>query len=274
MGMGLFSVNKDLCNGDGICAAECPIKIIQMKENLPQPVHNAEAMCINCGHCVAVCPKAALSLKTLSPEQCLPVNKEWMLSPEQAEHFLRSRRSIRNYKNKAVDKTILEQLIHVASFAPSGHNAQPVRWQVIYEREEVKRLSGMVIDWMGYMLKEHTGIAKKMHFDLVTAGWTFGMDTVSRGAPHLILANGDKNDLSTPSACTIAMTYLELAAQPLGLGSCWNGFFNAAAISWPPLQKALGLEQNQGNFGAMMVGYPVYKYHRMPLRNAPQIKWS
>jgi hypothetical protein len=27
-------------------------------------------------------------------------------------------------------------------------------------------------------------------------------------------------------------------------------------------------------YAAAMVGYPKYKYHRMPLRNAPQVTWA
>ncbi len=272
--MALFTVDTELCNKDGICAAECPMKIIEMKDDVPKPVNGADKLCIKCGHCVAVCPKAALTLDILSPSECLDVNKEMLLNPDQTEHFLRNRRSIRTYKEKQVDKETLEKVIRLASFAPSGHNLQPVKWQVIYEREEVKRLSGLVINWMKYMIKEQPDIAKVLHLDMVVAGWQFGMDTVSRDAPHLILANASKADMTAKDACTIATTYLELALAPHGLGGCWNGFFHAATVYWPELQQALGLADGQGNYGVMMVGYPKFKYHRMPKRNTPVIKWS
>jgi nitroreductase len=112
-----------------------------------------------------------------------------------------------------------------------------------------------------------------LHLDLVVAGWKAGIDTVSRNAPHLILTNGQKTNPAAKTACIIAMTYLELAIPPLGLGGCWNGFFNAAALSWPPLKEALGLAKDMENFGAMMVGYPKFRYHRMPTRNTPEISW-
>ena len=92
--MSLITVDPDKCNRDGICVDECPIKIITLKdkESLPVPVPGADDLCINCGHCVSVCPTAALSHKNQAPEQCPPVKKEWMLNAEQAEHFLRYRR--------------------------------------------------------------------------------------------------------------------------------------------------------------------------------------
>ena len=272
--MSFMTIDSDKCNNDGICAAECPMKIIQMKDGLPVPVKGAEALCIHCGHCVAVCPTAAFTLESLAPGDCMPVNKDFLLSPEKAEHFLRYRRSIRNYKDKAVDKSTLEQLIRIASYAPSGHNSQPVSWQVIYEREEVKRLSGLVIDWMKYMIKEQPKIAAMLHLDMVVAGWQMGMDTVSRSAPHLILANGQRTNPMAKNACIIAMTYLELAIPAHDLGGCWNGFFNAAALSYPPLKEALGLKEGMENYATMMVGFPKFKYHRMPTRNEPSIVWA
>ena len=71
----LFEINPDKCNHDGICVAECPLKIIALanKESIPVPVPGADDLCINCGHCVAVCPTGALSHKNMSPEQCPPV---------------------------------------------------------------------------------------------------------------------------------------------------------------------------------------------------------
>jgi nitroreductase len=250
------------------------MKIIQMKDGLPVPVNGAEALCIHCGHCVAVCPTAAFTLEGMAPSDCLPVVHENLLNPERAEHFLRYRRSIRNYKEKQVSKDTLSELIRIASHAPTGHNSQPVVWQVIYEREDVKRLSGLVIDWMKYMIKNHPQVAAMLHLDLVVAGWRMGMDTVSRSAPHLILANGIKANPMAKDACTISMTYLELAIPAFGLGGCWNGFFNAAAQAYPPLKEALGLKDGMENFGAMMVGYPKFKYHRMPPRNEPVVIWS
>jgi ferredoxin len=109
------------------------MRIIELKEEFPVPVAGAEELCINCGHCVAVCPHGALSLKTMAPEQCPPVRKEWLFGPEQTEHFLRSRRSVRVYKDKPADRETLAKLIDMARFAPSGHNAQPVQWLVIYD---------------------------------------------------------------------------------------------------------------------------------------------
>lgn len=274
--MSLFTVDPEKCAKDGICVEECPIKIIEIKDGhaTPTPISGADELCINCGHCVAVCPHGALAHRAMTPEDCPAVKKEWLLGPDQAAHFLRARRSVRTYKSEPVDRETLTRLITTASYAPSGHNLQPVNWRVIHDHEALRNLIGMVADWMRYMEKAQPDMAQSMHFDLVIAAWEAGVDVICRSAPHVIIAHGLKADPTAQTACTIAMTYLDLAAPSLGLGSCWAGFFNIAAMFWPPMQEALALPEGHGAFGSMMVGYPKYRYRRLPLRNAPPVTWT
>ncbi len=273
--MVLLRIDSEKCIRDGICAEVCPVKIIQFKDKNtpPAPVPGADTLCIRCGHCVAVCPTAAVTHEIMSPQQCMPVQKQWCLTPEQTEHFLRYRRSIRVYEKKIVDRDTLAKLIDLAAYAPSGHNRQPVKWHVIYDTNHLKRLTGLVADWMRAMLKDHPDMARAMHMDLVLAAWEAGIDVICRDAPHLIIAHGSSSDITAQTSCTIALTYLDLAAPTFGLGTCWAGFFQAAAGFWPPLQQALDLPDKNISYGAMMVGYPKFKYPRMPLRNKPQVTW-
>ena len=273
--MTLFSVDEEKCKKDGICAAECPFSIIdfQNKDKVPQPFDYSEAVCINCGHCVSVCPHGALTHKNLAPQDCFQIDKKLILDIEQTEHFLRYRRSIRNYKSKAVEKEKIEKLIHIASHAPSPHNTQPVNWQVINGKEKVNELSSHVIDWMKNMLKTQPDQGKMLYLDQIIAAWEMDLDFVSRRAPALILVNGGNKNPFADSACKIAMTFFDLAAPSLGLGSCWNGYFNMAAISWEPLQNALEFAEGITNYGTLMLGYPKYQYHRMPNRNTPCVTW-
>ena len=273
--MSLFVVDPEKCKKDNICVEECPARIIVMKEKnaAPVPVRHAEEYCIQCGHCVAVCPYDAISHSAMIPDACPPVQKELLLSPAQVEHALRSRRSIRTYRKKPVERETITKLIDIARYAPSGHNSQPVRWHIIYDREVVSELAGHVADWMRSLLKEQYEFAVSLHMDRVVAGWDAGMDPICRNAPHVIVTHAPKDDRAAPAACTIALSYLDLAAPSFGLGACWAGYFNAAATMWSPMQEALGLPKGNTCFGSMMIGYPKYAYHRLPLRNEPHITW-
>lgn len=273
--MPLFSVDETRCKRDGFCVAECPAKIIEMttKDAVPTPIQGAEELCINCGHCAAVCPHEALSLKTMGIADCPPVRREIMPHQEQVELFLKARRSTRTYKKQSVDRPTLEKLIDVARYAPSGHNLQPVNWLVIEDTEKLRALAGLVVDWMREVMEHHPVLAQSMHFERVVSAWEKGQDRIMRGAPHLIVAHGSKTLPPAQAACIIALTYLELAAASMGLGACWAGYFNAAANAHEPTIKALGLPEGHQCFGGMMVGYPVYHYHRIPLRNEARVSW-
>jgi nitroreductase/NAD-dependent dihydropyrimidine dehydrogenase PreA subunit len=271
----LFTIDPKKCKRDGLCVAECPGLLIEIigEEGFPQPIAEAEELCINCGHCVSICPHGALALKTVTPKDCLPVRKELDLSPEHCEHFLRSRRSIRSYKEKQVPRDLLTRVIEIARYAPTGANTQPVDWLVFEDAKEVRRLAGLVIDWLRSLLKENTDYALSLRMDRIVKTWDEGIDRICRNAPHLIVAHGLSALPSSQSSCTIALTYLELAAMSLGLGTCWAGYFMNAANFYPPLLKALDLPQDHLPYGAMMIGYPKYRYQRMPLRNKPKITW-
>jgi len=275
MQMSVLSVDPAKCARDGTCIAVCPMGIIEFKEKdaYPAMIDGGDALCISCGHCVAVCPHAAMAHACMQPEDCPPVQEALVLNPAHVEHFLRARRSVRQYKQQAADRQLLVKLIDVARFAPSGHNLQPVHWLVIYERKEVDRLAAMVIDWMRNLIREKSPLAASMHLDRVVATWEAGAERICRGAPHVIVAHGHKDNRAAPAACTIALTYLELAAPSFGLGACWGGYFNTAAAAWPPLAEALRLPVGHLSFGAMMVGYPKFKYQRLPLRKDADIIW-
>ena len=87
------------------------------------------------------------------------------------------------------------------------------------------------------------------------------------------MVHGDKDYPFGSEDCALALSYLDLYAPSLGLGACWGGFFYSATNSYPPLFKALGLPADHKAYGAMMVGYPKFKYHRLPLRNATEVTW-
>ena len=71
--------------------------------------------------------------------------------------------------------------------------------------------------------------------------------------------------------CAIALSYFDLAAKTAGLGCCWAGFFYMSAGSYPDMIKAVALPEGFMPYGALMVGYPKYKYTRIPARKPARI---
>jgi nitroreductase len=172
-----------------------------------------------------------------------------------------------------VSRDILLKLIETARYAPTGHNSQSVHWLVIEDPTELRRLGGLVADWIRSLLVKRAEFALSMHMDRVVDSWDKGIDRILRSAPHLIVAHGLSTMPISQSSCIIALTYLELAAPSLGLGACWAGYFTTAANFYPPLREALALPKDHLPYGAAMIGYPMYRYQRMPPRNKPEISW-
>lgn len=267
-------VDHEKCKHDGICKAVCPMSVIEMKGgSVPNMVPGMEDFCISCGHCVAICPHGALSLDVMKVDDCSPIQTELKIGTEQVGQLFRSRRSIRVYSSKPVEREKLARLIDIAHYVPTGHNTQQVQWLVINSKEQVHALSGIIIEMLRHLVKEGHPLVKAYNLERFIVEWEAGKDTLLRGVPALIVAHAPSAYVVAQVDCTIALTHLELAAPSIGLGACWAGLFILAAAQWPPLQEALSLPEGHACYGALMVGYPAFEYHRMPTRNEAVIDW-
>jgi nitroreductase len=132
----------------------------------------------------------------------------------------------------------------------------------------------MVIDWMRAMIKDFPEEAEERGFLRAVATWDEGFDRICRGAPHILIAHGDKEWGFGPEDCALALGHLDLYATSIGLGACWGGFLYNATNLHPPLFEALELPSEHKAFGAIMVGYPKFKYPRIPVRNTPKVTWK
>jgi nitroreductase/NAD-dependent dihydropyrimidine dehydrogenase PreA subunit len=270
-----FRIELETCDRDGRCVKACPSGVIQLDPStkFPTPTQDYQAHCLVCGHCVAVCPSGAFIMDPVHPDLCAPIDPDLVLTAEQAEQFLRSRRSIRNFKKKPVEREKLEKLIEIACYAPSAKNSQPWHWTVVEDPADVRRFAGMVMDWIRGIVDQFPEIAGDLGYNRVVAAWDSGQERICRGAPHIVIVHADKDYGFGAEDGALALSYLELFAPVLGLGACWGGYFYSAVNAHPPLFEAVGLPDEQRAFGAMMVGYPQLKYQRLPVRNTPRVHW-
>jgi len=273
--MSLFTIDPDKCQRDYICADECPMGLFLRSGQGDPPVEaeEAEELCLDCGHCLAVCPHQAVSLRGRSAAGLPLVESFPKVRPEQMEGLVKSRRSIRAYLKKRVPRATLNRLIDLARYAPSGHNTQPVHFLVVEKAEQVQALAALVMGWVRQTIERQPGLAGQLHLDKVVERWESGYDRILRHAPHLIAAHGPRDLRTAQAACLIALTYLELAAPTFGLGTCWAGYFMAAAAAYAPLQEALALPQGHQCFAALMIGWPKHGYVRVPERKPARVEW-
>jgi nitroreductase/NAD-dependent dihydropyrimidine dehydrogenase PreA subunit len=273
--MGLISIDEEKCKKDGFCAKECPAAIIRLKDGdgFPEVVPGGEEICIECGHCVAVCPHGALDHERIPLKNSPPIRKELILSEEQMRQFLRSRRSVRVFKEKDVEREKIKSLIEIARYAPTASNAQLLEWLVITDKSEIKRLAELTVDWMRHLIQTNPDDPALQYMPLIVAAWDAGFDVVLRRAPVVVVTSAPKEDNNGMVDVSIALTYLELAANNMGLGGCWAGLLQNALRNWPEAKKALALPEGRKYHYPMMLGYPKFPYFRMPERREPKITW-
>ncbi len=270
----MLKIDPVLCKKDGICVDECPVSVLMMEndKSTPEMIEGGGAICLQCGHCVAVCPHGALTHKASPLEHSPAIDKEKTIDAGQAVQFLRIRRSVRVFKDKPVEKEILSSLIKIASYAPTGSNLQLVEWVVFRDKDKLQEMSRLTIEWMRDTLSKNTKTAPPYLSKLITA-WDTGHDAVLRNAPAVVLGMVNKDARNGLVDTTIALTYLDLIAPTFGLGTCWAGLLQGAMMNWPPVKKAMGITDDYPFHYPMMVGYNKYRYHRLPERRTPQPQW-
>ncbi|MBF0594138.1 MAG: nitroreductase family protein [Candidatus Omnitrophica bacterium] len=271
-----IDVNHKSCKHDGKCVEVCPMQILTMneKERVPEFIPGGGDICINCGHCFAVCPPGCISLSTMNAADAMVLDRSHLPNSDQVEFFLKGRRSIRKYTDEPVTKESIEKLLDISRYAPSGINRQPVNWSVILGQANVHALGEQVTSWMESLLNVNAPMAASFRFERIVESWKKGEDRICRGATALVIAYGLKDDPMVPQSCTIAATYLELAAFGLGLGACWAGYVGMAINMSDDVRKATGISSRATAGAVMMLGHSKYKYSRIPLRNSSRIIWK
>lgn len=108
--------------------------------------------------------------------------------------LLYKRRSIRKYKDILVEEEKINKIIEAALLAPSGRNLKPCEFVVVTNKEIIKKLAE----------SKETGAQ------------------FVEGAPLVIAVLVDNKISNTwVEDASIALTFIQLMAGNLGLGSCW-----------------------------------------------------
>ena len=274
--MTLIRIDATRCKRDGFCVIECPAAIIKQadKESVPQMIPQGVQSCLRCGHCVAVCPHDALDHEEIPMESSPKILKELMINKEQAAQFLRTRRSIRRFKDKPVDRETLQALIDTARYAPTGGNSQLLTWTVHTDKTKLKTVADLTVEWMKAVLASDAGKQMPPYFSRFIDAYEAGIDSITQGAPCLVVASAPAGYDNGIVDLSIALSYFELMATASGLGTCWLGLITRALKYSEPLREVIGLPDSHAHFYTMVIGYPKFKYFRLPERKPATIIWK
>ena len=242
-------IDAEKCVGCGKCVKDCVAAALHIDGGKAK----FEGRCIECGHCFAVCPTGAVDMPEYDTSDCAEAVS---LSDIDSDFFLqaiKSRRTIRQYKNLPVEPEKIAKILEAGRYAPTGTNSQSVADTILgskqaeLERECVK-LFRLVVDNGSKYIKylQNRDIDDNFFF---------------KKAPLVIVVSGH----DTVNA-TIASAYMELMANTLGLGVLYSGFFTICARVSPKVKSALKLPKGHKAVTCLVIGYPDVDYRR----NAPR----
>ena len=262
-----FSVIPDLCRQDGICASVCPAHVIKgPKGQTPVMRPGGENSCIACGHCMAFCPHGAARVDALPAEDMRRIARKTLPDAEAVETLLASRRSIRHFKKEPVPRELLSRVLACDRYAPSAKNVRPVRWLVAYEPETMRAVGDATAAWLDAMVADKSKAPLIAEAKSLAKAWRMGIDPLFRGAPHLVLAVTPTDNTWGTIDAAVALTYLELAGLPHGIGACWAGYVSTAIRMHKPLRDMLGLAEHETVSGGQMLGFIALR----PAASAPR----
>ena len=137
---------------------------------------------------------------------------------------LQARRSIRAYTARAVDRSIIEDIVDCGRMAPTAMNDQPWDFIVVISKSELEKIPPM--------LGHGEFIAKA----------AFAVIVVARGTEYAV------------EDCCAAIENLLIAAAAHGIGSCWIAGTKQAY--GPAVAKAFGAPDDHQLIAIVSFGYP------------------
>ena len=226
-------------------------------------------------------PKAEVDDPTArrrSPIRDIPPGADW----NEIEEAILSRRSIRRFKGRQVPGHLIRRILEVSRFSPSQGNCQPWSFIVIRDKAMIAEMEAYCVavckfmnaslnytnyppgSWKRFSTQLKSRFFNRMKRNAMHPVPMTAVKSIAEGrfavfhkAPTVILILMDKRGVGTPEIdIGVVGTDIVLAAQSLGLGTCWVGFSKLLESNKALLEK-LGVTAPFEITEAISVGYPI-----------------
>ena len=254
-----IDVDKNKCIKCGLCIKDCITSCIEFGiDQIPQYRKDGENSCIECQHCMAICPAGALSFGDKKPENS---TKTSYANSNELLNLIKSRRSIRQYKKTDIPAEAVGKIIDMLPYVPTGVNIDDLHFSIV----ETKAKMDKIRDYTYKTILEETNPEKLGMMAMFTDAIKGGNDIIFRGATGMIVVAVDKSKAA--QSCVnvdpvIALSYVDLYAQSLGLGTLWCGIATEVFKNFPEILAKLEIPENYTIAYVMILGVPAVKYAR------------
>lgn len=277
-----MKVDSTKCIGCGLCVESCGTRVLKMNKDTRLP-YLAYAYCSNCGHCLAICPKNAITLEKFPNFEAIPVNSP-NLTFNQLLSFVQQRRSYRQFKDKPISNELLEKILSSVNTIPTGCNAQELEITILTKKTQISRIAEAmhkkfkIAAWLtNYFPIKQFMLWTKSKEDAarnivgpqrLIEEFELGNDLYLRNAPVVIIIHTAKKMEMRHLDAGIAGYYLNLACETEGLGCCWIGFHSELCKYFPKIRRLSAIPKKHKILATMVVGYPKVQY----LRTCPRFE--
>jgi nitroreductase/NAD-dependent dihydropyrimidine dehydrogenase PreA subunit len=285
-----IEIDRAKCDGEGLCLLVCTAGVFADGEREGGPIVAYPMECYFCGHCVAVCPRAAITHHGMDMSNFPEVQPESTIDAGELLQFMRSRRSVRRYnQRRTVPRAVMHKLIEAARYAPTGSNAQNLEHIIICDRPMIARLSRLCIGEFRRKAEEYRNELAMQGLDpaqasrareelqaleAVISEFDAGKDPIFYRAPVVVVTHADPSITSCPlEDATIAAHHMMQMAQSLGLGTCYIGYFYRRVNRNRAVREILGIPEQNDILMTFTLGYPAIRYRRLIDRDEPDVKW-
>jgi nitroreductase len=164
--------------------------------------------------------------------------------------LLTNRRSIRDFQNKEVPLSIIQDILQDTCLAPTARNGQPCRFIIVQNRDYIKKLSD---ESKRNLLKdlEKNPESSIKNYEAFLRDEQFN---VYYNAPCLIYVIGPEDLHSLDVDCALTVAYFMFSATSRGLGTCWIGL--GAHIRERNILDDLGVGEDDHIVAPIILGYP------------------
>ena len=160
-----------------------------------------------------------------------------------------SRRSIRIYDRKKLDKNILTDLLKAAMAAPSGSNSRPWEFVVVTDEDKINFLRS------------------KLKYGNINA------PAIIIVCANLAIAANESAHRYWVQDCSAATENLLVAAAGLGLGTCWVASYPKEDVM-ALLRETLGIPEDVFPLNLIYVGYPAEEKAPRTQYEAARVHWE